>query len=216
MTARLAKIPYRAWLLIVFLIILVVSMIHPRNALDMSLEHIPTAAALIWMAIFAVRRPLSNLTYTLVFMFLLLHTLGAHYLYSDVPYDDWSKALFGRTITDTFGFSRNHYDRLVHFSFGLLITPCAAELAVRSAGIKPGFWAAAFGVGFVSLCGNVYEVIEWIIALMSEEAAVTYNGQQGDMFDAAKDMALNFAGAVISGLVVLIVTLRRNRKIHRR
>jgi putative membrane protein len=206
---KLASISFRAWLLLAFLVILTVGCINPRVPLDMTLEHIPTVAALIWFTIIGVRRPLSNLSYTLLVVFLCFHVLGAHYLYSEVPYEQWTRSLFGRGLNETLGFQRNHYDRLVHFLFGLLCAPVAADIGVRFAGVRPGFWAATFGLGFVAMCGNLYEIIEWIVALLaSHTAAEIYNGQQGDYFDAAKDMTLNYLGAATSSVTVWMVDRR--------
>jgi putative membrane protein len=201
--ARLRGLPYRAWLLVVVLLALLAAGIKPHSRTDYVLEHIPTLTGLGFVAWLGVRRPLSNAAYTLLAVFLLLHILGSHFLYSRVPYDEWSRAVFGTSVSEAFGLERNHYDRLIHFLFGVLITPVMAEIAVRSGRVKAGFWAVLTAVGVVAICGNVYEVLEWLLALVaSPEAAEDYNGQQGDVFDAPKDMALNFSGAVMSGAVV--------------
>ncbi len=138
-------------------------------------------------------------------MFLVLHVIGAHYLYSNVPYDEWSRAVTGRSINEALGTTRNHYDRFVHFMFGILVGPAAADMAVRFGRIRPGFWAAAFAVGLIALCGNLYEILEWLLTLVaSPEDAENYNGQQGDLFDAQKDITLNLAGALISAVPIWI------------
>ena len=201
--------PYRAWLLAVFLVIQVIGCINPASTRDIVLEHAPTVVFLVGLWWFGRKAPLSNAAYTLLFIFLCLHVVGAHYLYTDVPYDRWSRAVLGRGINEIFGVSRtvhpNHFDRLVHFSFGVLICPVAAELGMRFGGVRRGFWAALFGIGFISLFGNMYEVFEWIVSLvMSPEDTENYNGQQGDNWDAQKDLALSFVGSVISGVVVWV------------
>ena len=85
---------------------------------QMYLQHIPTVLALAALALFAKRHTLSNSAFACLTAFLLLHILGARYIYSYVPYDDWALAIFGADLTSTFGFGRNHYDRVVHFAFG--------------------------------------------------------------------------------------------------
>lgn len=207
--ARVKRWPYRVWLLAVVVAALGVSCIGPTSWGDTALQHIATVAALgvlIWTGSGGVggagRWPLSNLSYTLLAAFLLLHILGAHYLYSNVPYDEWAQALTGRTLNSLFGWERNHYDRLVHFSFGLLGAPIVYEIGGRYAGLRPGVWPALLAVGVVSLFGNFYEVVEWFIAVtMSQENAEQYNGQQGDVFDPQKDLALSLVGSLISASV---------------
>lgn len=209
MRRSLKSLPYRAWLLGVFLVILVAGSIRPVEPLDMALEHVPTVVALSLLVYNGRRRPLSNISYSLLFIFLVLHVIGAHYLYSNVPYDAWSKALSGRGLNELFGWERNHYDRFVHFMFGLLIAPVAADMGERFGLVTRGFWSALFGVGFITLCGNAYEVIEWLLTLvLAGRDAENYNGQQGDMFDAVKDLGLNVLGAVLGVIPILVGTKR--------
>ena len=107
--------------------VLPLSCINAASPPDLLLQHTPTVVFLVVLIATAIRHPLSNLTYTLLFLFFLLHLVGARHLYSFVPYDDWSEELFGVRIADIFGFRRNHYDRLVHLCFGLLILYPAEE-----------------------------------------------------------------------------------------
>src|SRR6185295_762024 len=111
---------------------------------------------------------------------------GAHYLYSNVPYDDWSQRWLGIDITRSLGWKRNNYDRLVHFSHGLLLMPAMRELVERWVGVR-GMKAIVIAVAFTAVLSMTYELLEWLIAVfMSPEAADKYNGQQGDAFDAQK------------------------------
>jgi putative membrane protein len=207
----MGRVPYRAWMLIVVVALTALSFIHPHAKADIVLEHIPTVlalAALVWMG---MRRPLSNRAYTLLAVFFALHALGAHYTYSLVPYNDWTTRLLGFNLNNVLGLDkRNYFDRLVHFSFGLLICPVAAEMAVKFGGIHRGFWAALFGVGFISLFGNLYEVFEWLVSLkMSPEEVENYNGQQGDIWDSQKDLLMSFIGSVVTGVAVWVMGKRR-------
>src|SRR5262249_12515204 len=83
--------------------------------------------------------PFSRTSYTLIFLFFCLHEIGAHYTYAKVPYDQWFQSLTGRTLNSFFGATRNHFDRLGHLSFGLLLTYPIREIFVRVAQTK-GFW----------------------------------------------------------------------------
>jgi putative membrane protein len=121
-------------------------------------------------------------------------------LYSYVPYDDWSERLFGYRITDQFGFTRNHYDRLVHLMFGLLLIVPAWRFARQFVGTTT-WWSAVFAFSAIMAASAVYEVFEWLVAMiMAPDWAESYNGQQGDPWDAQRDMALAGLGAVL-GLV---------------
>jgi putative membrane protein len=132
----------------------------------------------------------SNRSYALFTVFLSLHLVGAHYTYSEVPLGFWAQ--------DALGASRNHYDRLVHFAFGLLIAEPFRELLRRAAGARPG-WAEVLAVVTVAGFSGFYESLEAITAIIvSPELGDAYLGTQGDPWDAQKDGALALAGAAIA------------------
>ncbi len=137
--------------------------------------------------------------------FMALHTLGGRYAYSNVPYDDWARALTGATLSAAFGGTRNHYDRLVHFAFGALSVIPVAEIARRWGRLGPR-GAALTVLGWVLAISSLYEIFEWLLTIVAAgETADRYNGQQGDIWDAQKDMALATLGAIL----VLPVQRRR-------
>lgn len=166
---------------------------------------------LLLVAIPLLRRwPLSTASVACIACFLLLHDLAARWTYSDVPYDQWSRSLFGTSIDQALGFTRNQFDRIVHFLFGLLAIRPVAEIAHRHFGLGP---RAALYVApeFVLACSAVYEIFEWQLALFMDPAdADAYNGQQGDIFDGQKDMALAAIGALTT---TMMLALRRKRPI---
>jgi putative membrane protein len=172
------------------------------------LHHAPTLA-LIMAAPFLLRRwPMSTASVGCIVAFFVLHTIGGRYTYTNTPYDDWAAALFGVTISDLFGFERNHYDRLVHFSYGLLIVRPTLELLERHVRVPPRL-AIYIAIESVIAVSALYELLEWLLALvMAGPLADDYNGQQGDTWDAHKDMALAAAGA----LVALFWSLGRGRR----
>src|SRR5688572_19108126 len=94
---------------------------RPVDVKDWALENALAALFVVVLVISYRRFPLSHVSYTLIFVFLCLHTIGAHYTYSLVPYDAWARKVTGTTINEIFGWQRNHFDRLVHFLFGLLL-----------------------------------------------------------------------------------------------
>jgi putative membrane protein len=169
-----------------------------------AMQHVPTVVAVIALVAADKRWGIDRWSWTLLVAFLLLHVLGARYLYSYVPYDEWSQWLLGVRITDYFGFERNHYDRMVHFFFGLLLVYPAWNVFESHLHLR-GNWPAALAVAVVLAASALYEIIEWAMAMsFAPDWAEAYNGQQGDVWDAQRDMALAAAGSVLgSGLVLL-------------
>ncbi|HZG32623.1 MAG TPA: DUF2238 domain-containing protein, partial [Sphingopyxis sp.] len=109
------------------------------------------------------------------------------------------------TLSDAFGWGRNHYDRLVHFAFGALSVVPVAEIARRWGGLTARGAALAV-LAWVLALSCLYEIFEWLLTIVAAGAtADRYNGQQGDIWDAQKDMALAALGAI----VVLAVRRRR-------
>jgi putative membrane protein len=162
------------------------------------LQHVPTVAVVVILAVMQNRLSISRSSYTLVLSFMALHVLGARYLYSYVPYDEWSEQFAGFRITDHFGFTRNHYDRLVHFFYGAMLVIPGCRFLRRITGTHGG-WAALFAFSIIMASSAVYEVFEWLVAAtMAPDWAESYNGQQGDPWDAQRDMALAAAGAIVS------------------
>ncbi len=137
-------------------------------------------------------------------LFLWLHTLGGRYAYSYVPYDAWFTSLGLPEPGEFFGLTRNSYDRLVHFSFGLLMVYPIAQFLSRSGAVSNGV-ALYIAVEFVFAGSALYEIFEWVLTLvMAGPNADAYNGQQGDIWDAQKDMACAVSGALIAvGWLVL-------------
>lgn len=166
--------------------------IAPSDRGDWLLENAPVLVGVPCVLAGYRRFRLSDRAYVQGTIFLLLHAVGAHYTYSEVPLGAW--------VRDAAGLARNHYDRLVHFAFGLLMLRPVREIGFR--GREPGPIALAyFSVAGVALWSLVYEVVEWMVASIVDPAAGTaYLGTQGDAWDAEKDMALALAGGLIAAL----------------
>ncbi len=176
---------------------LILACLRPPYPEEMYLQHSPTVALLIALPLLSRRWPLSHAAFGCLVAFMLLHTLGARYNYSNVPYDRWAATWLGHDLTSAFGWSRNHYDRLVHFAFGLLWARPVGEISVRHLGIpRRVAWLSA--VAFLLAFSALYELFEWgLTIVLSPQDAGEYNGQQGDLWDAQKDMALALVGALI-------------------
>ena len=191
-------------LLAALLLLAQIAQPYPEVAL---LQHIPTLVFLLASPWLLRRWPLSTAALACIIAFLALHTLGGRYAYSNVPYDDWARALTGTTLSDAFGWTRNHYDRLVHLAFGALSVVPVAEIARRWGGLTPR-GAILDVLGWVLAISCLYEMFEWLLTIVAAGAtADRYNGQQGDIWDAQKDMALATLGAI---LVLVIPSRGRN------
>jgi putative membrane protein len=191
-------------LLAALLLLAQIAQPYPEVAL---LQHIPTLVFLLASPWLLRRWPLSTAGLACIIAFLALHTLGGRYAYSNVPYDDWARALTGTTLSDAFGWTRNHYDRLVHLAFGALSVVPVAEIARRWGGLTPRGAILAV-LGWVLAISCLYEMFEWLLTIVAAGAtADRYNGQQGDIWDAQKDMALATLGAI---LVLVIPSRGRN------
>lgn len=198
---------YPLWLLGLYLLWWSVLAIAPWYREDWLLEN-----ALVFVGlpvVVAVHRRLSRAALTALFVFFMLHAVGAHYTYSEVPYDAWAEAAFGRSVSDLFGFERNHFDRLVHFLYGLLVTPAAIELLDARVRQRGG-WRFLVPFTFMASHSVIYEVIEWGAAeVFGGDLGQAYLGTQGDVWDAQKDSALALAGALVA---VIFVRLRAGRR----
>jgi putative membrane protein len=193
----------RAALVLCALTVLAANINQPYPAVA-PLHHIPTALLILAAPWLLSRWPLSNAAVWWVAGFFLLHTLGGRYTYTGTPYQQWATALFGSGPEQWFGWERNHYDRLVHFAFGLCSVAAVREVAVRYLGIVSGV-ALYVAVEFVMGASAIYEVIEWLLSiLLAPDNVEAYNGQQGDIWDAQKDMTLAFAGALITAVALRV------------
>mgnify|MGYP000347526981 CR=1 FL=1 len=165
----------------------------PYDRFDWFLENLLVFAFVGLLAVTYRRFPLSDLSYLLIAVFLALHALGAHYTYSEAP--------VGRWLTDLFGGQRNHYDRVVHFLFGLLCAYPLRETVLRGAGVG-GWRAGLLAYAVVLAFSSAYEMLEWAAVLvLSPEEGMAFLGTQGDVFDAQKDTALAAAGGALALLL---------------
>ena len=180
----------------------IIASLHPLDFESYLLHQVGTVLGVVRLLFLQSKHQVSLMGFSLTIAFILLHILGAHYLYSYVPYNDWIKSWLGVDLNQYFGWSRNMYDRLIHFSYGLLLFKiCCDVFSAWLPSVKP-FQIVVLAIQFIMASSMVYELIEWWIAVgMSPEAAENYNGQQGDIWDAQKDMALATLGALCAALI---------------
>jgi putative membrane protein len=206
---------YLKLLTALFVVEWIVLAIHPLDREAWILENVIAVFAIAVLVLTRRRLPFSALSYTLIFLFLALHEVGAHYTYSDVPYDEWSRSLFGASVNETFGWQRNHFDRLVHFLYGLLLAYPIREVFLRVADVR-GFWGYFLPLDLTMSTSMLFELVEWLAAeTFGGDLGMTYLGTQGDVWDAHKDMALASIGALIAMLITGFVVSRYKRDFAR-
>jgi putative membrane protein len=189
--------------------------ISPYDRSDWLLENVLLIAAAVVLV--ATRRvlPLSGVSYTTILVFLCLHIIGAHYTYAEVPYDDAFRALTGHSFNELVGWKRNNYDRVVHFSYGLLLAYPIRELFLRVANVR-GFWGYFLPLDLTMSTSMIYELVEWLSAVwFGGDLGTAFLGSQGDEWDAQKDMALASLGALITMVVTALINARYQRDFAR-
>jgi putative membrane protein len=178
----------------------VITAIEPFNRRDWLLENLLVFVYGALLVITYRRFAFSNLSYMFFGIFISLHLLGAHYTYSEMPLGFWLQSIFDH--------ARNHYDRIVHFTYGLLIAYPFREILMRAAGVRQS-WSYFLPVVTVLAFSAFYEIIEVAVAaIVSPELGDAYLGTQGDTRDAEKDVSLAFTGAIIAMTVTWLFQRR--------
>jgi putative membrane protein len=199
----------------IFALVLSASAIEPYDRHDWLLEN---ALVFLFVVLFLLtykRFPLSRISITLIFLFLCLHELGAHYTYAKVPYNAWTQAIFGNSLNSILGWERNHFDRLVHFSYGFLLAYPVREIFLRIAYVK-GFWGYFFPLDITMSTSMIYELVEWAAAeIFGGDLGAAYLGTQGDIWDAQKDMLLASIGATIAMIITAAINIYINNNFVR-
>lgn len=170
--------------------------IAPNDRQDWLLENLLALAAVATLLITYRRFQFSLFSYGLITAFLSLHAVGAHYTYAEVPFGFW--------LQHVFHLSRNPFDRLVHFGYGLLLAYPLRELLIRVAGVGR-FWSYYLPVSGMLAQSGFFEIIEAVVAqIVSPELGTAYLGTQGDEWDAQKDMLAAFSGALLTMTIVKV------------
>ncbi|MFG3502230.1 DUF2238 domain-containing protein [Pseudomonas sp. NPDC047963] len=196
-----------------FLLIWGALAINPFNRHDWLLENLLVVGLAAALLLGHKHYLPSRSAATLIFLYLCIHQLGAHYTYANVPYNDWWQALTGEALNEQLGWERNQFDRLAHFSYGLLLAYPMREVLIRL-GIRPGIWSLILPIDIVLSTSAIYELIEWAGAeVLDGGLGRTFLATQNDRWDPQKDMALAAGGALIAMIVTGIMA--RARRSHR-
>jgi len=194
-------------LTLLFAITWIWAAIEPLHYDDWLLENILVFIFIPIIFLTARSFEFSIISYSFITLFIILHLIGSHYTYAEVPW--------GVTLGEWWGTDRNMYDRLIHFLFGLLLVYPIREVSVRLAKNK-GFWGYMSPFMVVSALAGFYEVIEWTTAvLVDPEAGTAFLGTQGDIWDAQKDMLIAMIGALITLGVTMLFHMIFNKDFFR-
>jgi len=174
----------------VFLAVLIWSGIGPKDYPTWFLEVFPAVlgGAILWYT--RITFPLTRLVYVLILFHCIILMVGGHYTYAEVPLFDWLK--------DEFDLTRNNYDKVGHFVQGFVPAMIAREIVVRHHVFNHASWRNFFIVCFCLGFSAFYELIEWMVALVSDEAADAFLGTQGYVWDTQSDMAYAMTGAILA------------------
>lgn len=180
--------------LVVFFAVLAWSAWRPHDYPTWWLEVSPALIGLLVLALTRDRFPFTPLTYFLILVHSLILMVGGHYTYAEVPAGDW--------LRDWVGGSRNNYDKLGHLAQGFIPAIIAREVLIRNRVVTRRGWLSLFVVSVCLAVSVLYELIEWWVALLSEQAAESFLGTQGYVWDTQADMFYALIGALAA--VVLL------------
>ncbi len=174
-------------LLAIYIILFTVLAIDPYDRPVWWAENLPIMMIVVTLIILQRWFVFSPLAYGLMFVLIVLHTIGGHYTFSRVP--------FG-FVTDLFGFERNHYDRMAHFTVGFYAYPIA-EMVLRKRAVNSKWLLFLFPLFSIISVAAVYELFEWQFAILADpQAGAEVLGSQGDVWDAQKDILADTLGAL--------------------
>jgi putative membrane protein len=190
---------------VVFLAVFVWSAIGPMDRATWVLEVLPAVIGFALVVWCFFRYPLTPLVYFLILIHAVILMVGGHYTYAEVPLFDWFR--------DWFDWQRNNYDKLGHLAQGFIPAMVARELVIRFDVFSGPRWAAFFIVCFCLALSAFYELIEWWVALLSDEAAEAFLGTQGYVWDTQSDMAWALSGAILALILLGRLHDRQLRKL---
>lgn len=191
---------------ILFVVYLVYTGLTTPDLKNWALENTLSLSLVIFLIAFYNIFRFSNLSYTLIFLFLLLHMYGSQYQYADNPFGEWLKEELNQP--------RNQYDRLVHLGFGLLLAYPMHEVLRKGFKVRR-FFSYLLPMEIILSLSAVYELVEWIVAdlvFKDPQRGMDFLGMQGDIWDAQKDMGLALGGAFLAILVTVAVRMISREK----
>ncbi|WP_029408544.1 DUF2238 domain-containing protein [Thiomicrorhabdus sp. Milos-T2] len=195
------KLNHALWLA-TFFVVFVWSAIAPKDMFTWFLEVVPAMIGIVLLAFTFRSFHLTSLLYSLILIHCIILMVGGHYTYAEVPMFDWLKL--------EFDWSRNNYDKLGHFAQGFVPVLIAREILIRKQVVNGIGWTNFFSISITLAFSAFYELIEWWVALGSDEAADAFLGTQGYIWDTQSDMGWAFFGAISA---ILFLSRWHNRQI---
>ena len=192
--------------LIVFFVTLIWSGVNPKDYLIWFLEVVPALIGLVLIAVTWRKFKLTSLLYFLILLHSIVLMVGGHYTYAEVPLFD--------AIRPIFGFERNNYDKVGHFMQGFMPALLAREIIIRKKIIDSRGWMNFFIIALCLGISALYELIEWIVAVISGESADAFLATQGFVWDTQTDMAFALLGAIVALLLLSRVHDKQLSGIH--
>lgn len=182
-----------------YLALFIVLGVAPYDRAVWVAENLPIVAIVLLLVITWRKQRFSAAAYLLMACLIFLHTIGGHFTFERVPFD---------FVTELFGFQRNHYDRLAHFTVGFYAFPCA-ELLLRRRWVNSPLILYLFPVFFIFTVAAGYELFEWQYALHADPSAgLAVLGSQGDIWDAQKDMLADALGGIVATTLFFLIRRR--------
>ncbi|MBP5534854.1 MAG: DUF2238 domain-containing protein [Alphaproteobacteria bacterium] len=189
-------------------ILCVLTFISYSNAYDTQVWWTEIASVFFLLLIFGLtykKFKFSNTAYFILFAWCVLQVIGAQYTFERVPFD---------YITNLFGFERNHYDRVAHFTIGCS-SFLISEFVYRKGFVSGKIIAICFGIIFIMAMANAWELVEWIYAEVDGgSAGQAFLGSQGDIWDAQKDMLMDTLGALLGGIIFYFFTPKKSHSLR--
>ena len=193
------------WILIIlYLLGLLLSGIHPQDYFTWLLEVFPAIIGLFVLLLTFKKFKFSDLTYFLILAHCYILFIGGHYTYAEVPLFDW--------IKDTFEQSRNNYDKVGHFAQGFVPAMIVRELFVRKEIVKHKSWLSFLTVCVCISISVFYEFLEWLVAIIIGESADSFLGTQGYVWDTQSDMLYATIGALC---MVIFISKIQDKQIEK-
>jgi putative membrane protein len=188
-------------LLLTYLVVFILCAIKPYDRAVWWAENIPIVMLVAANIIIYRYYRFTPLSYLLMACLIILHTIGGHYTFARAPFAQ---------VSSFFGFARNHYDRLAHFTVGFYAYPIAEVILFRNL-VRSRWLLLLFPICTIFTVAGAYEIFEWLYALGADPTAgIAVLGSQGDIWDAQKDMLADGLGAFFAmGLFWLIYRPRR-------
>lgn len=182
------------FLLISYMVLFIWSLINPHDYGTWFMEVLPAIIGIGIMIVTYKRFPLTNMFYFLAWLHAIVLTVGGHYTYAEVPLFNW--------LRDIGIFERNNYDKIGHFVQGFFPAIYAREILLRTSPLVRGKWLAFIIVSIAGLITAIYEIIEWLTAVILGDKATDFLGTQGYIYDTQSDMFLCIVGALLSVLLL--------------